>query len=235
MVRFIQENEVVGLEELGLFSTMVDSAVPCVLQEDEDENDYHATDESQRCVFASGRWTNVVTSRTKSDVDVIDDGYCWRKYGQKMVKGSAYPSVLEEIDAIMLDVGLGMSSSPENRSHGKLQSPVSYLEEQQEAEEVADRTLDMDGNNYRPAAPPEREALVDGMESLKMQLSVFDQQILQELKRIAVNFEERNYTAANGHADYLRKISLKMLKLEDKFKNSLPNSSARNSEVLRDF
>ncbi|CAN1192299.1 Ras-related protein RABA4d [Linum perenne] len=162
----------------------------------------------------------------------------------------------EESDAIMLDLGLGMSSSPENRSDGKLQSLVSYLEEQQEAEEVADRTLDMDGNNCRlmgitldmNAAPREQEALVDGsdwratllpdtrqitvnkiMDSLRMHLGVLDEQILQELKRIAVKFEERNYTAANGHVDYLRKISLKMLKLEGEFKNSLPDSSAAKS------
>ncbi|CAN0879015.1 Probable WRKY transcription factor 20 [Linum grandiflorum] len=32
----------------------------------------------------------VITHRTKSNVDVVDDGYRWRKYGQKAVSGSAY-------------------------------------------------------------------------------------------------------------------------------------------------
>lgn len=29
--------------------------------------------------------------QTKSDVDVLDDGYKWRKYGQKVVKNSLHP------------------------------------------------------------------------------------------------------------------------------------------------
>lgn len=29
--------------------------------------------------------------KTKSEVDVLDDGYKWRKYGKKMVKNSPYP------------------------------------------------------------------------------------------------------------------------------------------------
>jgi len=39
-------------------------------------------------------------SSPTSDVDFLDDGYCWRKYGQKQVKGSlhlwcvSYPSAL---------------------------------------------------------------------------------------------------------------------------------------------
>lgn len=29
--------------------------------------------------------------RTKSDEDILDDGYRWKKYGQKSVKNSLYP------------------------------------------------------------------------------------------------------------------------------------------------
>nr|GMD55384.1 probable WRKY transcription factor 4 [Ipomoea batatas] len=29
--------------------------------------------------------------QTRSDVDLLDDGYKWRKYGQKVVKGNANP------------------------------------------------------------------------------------------------------------------------------------------------
>lgn len=28
---------------------------------------------------------------TRSEVDVLDDGYRWRKYGHKIVKGNPYP------------------------------------------------------------------------------------------------------------------------------------------------
>lgn len=29
--------------------------------------------------------------QTRSDVDVLDDGYKWRKYGQKVVKNCLHP------------------------------------------------------------------------------------------------------------------------------------------------
>ncbi|XP_027358797.1 probable WRKY transcription factor 4 isoform X4 [Abrus precatorius] len=29
--------------------------------------------------------------QTRSEVDILDDGYRWRKYGQKMVKGNPHP------------------------------------------------------------------------------------------------------------------------------------------------
>lgn len=29
--------------------------------------------------------------QTTSEVDLLDDGYRWRKYGQKVVKGNPYP------------------------------------------------------------------------------------------------------------------------------------------------
>ncbi|CAL1354492.1 unnamed protein product [Linum trigynum] len=47
---------------------------------------------------------------------------------------------------------------------------------------------------------------------------------LQELKQIAVRLEENNYTAATSQSDYLRKISIKMLTMENKSQNSKPNS-----------
>lgn len=32
-----------------------------------------------------------VVVQTTSDVDILDDGYRWRKYGQKVVKGNPHP------------------------------------------------------------------------------------------------------------------------------------------------
>lgn len=32
-----------------------------------------------------------VVVQTRSDVDILDDGYRWRKYGQKVVKGNPNP------------------------------------------------------------------------------------------------------------------------------------------------
>jgi hypothetical protein len=32
-----------------------------------------------------------VIVQTPSDVDILDDGYKWRKYGQKVVKGNDHP------------------------------------------------------------------------------------------------------------------------------------------------
>ncbi|MED6145495.1 WRKY Transcription Factor, variant 2 [Stylosanthes scabra] len=35
-----------------------------------------------------------VAFKTKSEVEILDDGFRWRKYGKKMVKNSPNPSVL---------------------------------------------------------------------------------------------------------------------------------------------
>lgn len=32
-----------------------------------------------------------VVVQTKSNIDILDDGYRWRKYGQKVVKGNPNP------------------------------------------------------------------------------------------------------------------------------------------------
>jgi WRKY DNA -binding domain len=34
--------------------------------------------------------------QTRSDVDVLDDGYKWRKYGQKVVKNSLHPRYVHD-------------------------------------------------------------------------------------------------------------------------------------------
>lgn len=51
---------------------------------------------------------------------------------------------------------------------------------------------------------------------------------LQELKKIAVQFEEKVYTAATSQSDYLRKISLEMQTLE-RSQNSVPDLVQANN------
>ncbi|KAI3692441.1 hypothetical protein L6452_32257 [Arctium lappa] len=52
---------------------------------------------------------------------------------------------------------------------------------------------------------------------------------LQELKKIAMRFEEKIYTAATSQSDYLQKISLKMLTMETGSQNSMPDARQSNS------
>jgi WRKY DNA -binding domain len=38
--------------------------------------------------------------QTRSDVDVLDDGYKWRKYGQKVVKNSLHPRYITSLNSL---------------------------------------------------------------------------------------------------------------------------------------
>ncbi|KAI5602864.1 hypothetical protein BDE02_01G182500 [Populus trichocarpa] len=105
----------------------------------------------------------------------------------------------------------------------------------------------MDANNWRPTAPGGEPVMDTGdwrtqlqpdarqrivnkiMETLKRHLPFSGQEGLQELKKIAVRFEEKIYTAATSQSDYLRKISLKMLAMENKSQSTIPNSLPPNS------
>lgn len=40
--------------------------------------------------------------KTMSDVDVLDDGYKWRKYGQKVVKSTHHPRYDHEFKASLI-------------------------------------------------------------------------------------------------------------------------------------
>ncbi|XP_059653684.1 mediator of RNA polymerase II transcription subunit 15a-like [Cornus florida] len=103
----------------------------------------------------------------------------------------------------------------------------------------------MDTNNWRPAQggePPldagdwrtqlqadSRQRIVNKiMETLKRHLPFSGQEGLQELKKIAVRFEEKIYTAATSQSDYLRKISLKMLTMENKSQNTMATPLTSN-------
>ncbi|XP_061981615.1 mediator of RNA polymerase II transcription subunit 15a-like isoform X3 [Populus nigra] len=101
----------------------------------------------------------------------------------------------------------------------------------------------MDANNWRPTAPggepvidmgdwriqlqpDSRKRIVDKiLEILKRHLPFSSQEGLQELKKIAVRFEEKIYSAATNQSDYLRKISLKMLTMETRSQNTIPTGN----------
>eukprot|EP00258_Populus_trichocarpa_P037228 XP_024453247.1 mediator of RNA polymerase II transcription subunit 15a-like [Populus trichocarpa] len=105
----------------------------------------------------------------------------------------------------------------------------------------------MDANNWRPTAPggepvmdtgdwrtqlqpDSRQRIVNKiMETLKRHLPFSGQEGLQELKKIAVRFEEKIYTAATNQSDYLRKISLKMLTMETKSQNTIPTGNGNKT------
>ncbi|XP_040362342.1 mediator of RNA polymerase II transcription subunit 15a isoform X2 [Rosa chinensis] len=67
------------------------------------------------------------------------------------------------------------------------------------------------------------------MDTLKRRLPFSGQEGLHELKKIAVRFEEKIYTAATSQSDYLQKISLKMLTMETKSQTKMANSLQSNS------
>ncbi|GER32927.1 transcription cofactor [Striga asiatica] len=89
----------------------------------------------------------------------------------------------------------------------------------------------MEGGDWRTQLQPDsRQRIVNKiMETLKRHLPFSGQEGLQELKKIAVRFEEKIYTAAISQQDYLRKISLKMLTMETKSQNPMANSLQSNA------
>ncbi|KAA8519372.1 hypothetical protein F0562_013628 [Nyssa sinensis] len=98
----------------------------------------------------------------------------------------------------------------------------------------------MDAGNWRDQLQPEsRQRIVNKiMETLKDHLPFSGQEGQQELKKIAVRFEEKIFTASTSQSDYLRKISLKMLTMVEKSQNtivnSLPANPANDNESPRD-
>ncbi|KAK9065588.1 hypothetical protein SSX86_014989 [Deinandra increscens subsp. villosa] len=67
------------------------------------------------------------------------------------------------------------------------------------------------------------------MDTLKRHLPFSGNEGLQELKKIAVRFEEKIYTAATSQSDYLRKISLKMLSMENRSQNPMSDATQSSS------
>ncbi|GMH05088.1 hypothetical protein Nepgr_006928 [Nepenthes gracilis] len=89
----------------------------------------------------------------------------------------------------------------------------------------------MDAGDWRTQLQPDsRQRIVNKiMETLKRHLPHSGQEGWQELTKIAMRFEEKIYVAATSQSDYLRKISLKMLTMDSKSQNTLPNALSSNS------
>ncbi|KAH7662793.1 Kix domain of CBP (creb binding protein) [Dioscorea alata] len=85
-----------------------------------------------------------------------------------------------------------------------------------------DASADLPAGDWRTQLQPEaRQRIVNKItETLERHLLVDSSEGLIELKKIAVRFEEKIYTAATSQTDYLRKISLKMFPLEAKTQNA---------------
>ncbi|KAJ8626223.1 hypothetical protein MRB53_019530 [Persea americana] len=103
----------------------------------------------------------------------------------------------------------------------------------------------MDSHNNSMAAdwrtqllPESRHHIVNKiMETIKRHLPISGPEGLVELRKIAVRFEEKVYSAASSQSDYLRKISLKMLTMELPFncsgnKNPPAPAPTRHSDVV---
>ncbi|KAJ8565343.1 hypothetical protein K7X08_007919 [Anisodus acutangulus] len=72
-------------EEVGDAETIAD-------QNDERESKWRAIEVQTSEADSSRTVTEPkIIVQTTSEVDLLDDGYRWRKYGQKVVKGNPYP------------------------------------------------------------------------------------------------------------------------------------------------
>ena len=76
----------------------------------------------------------------------------------------------------------------------------------------------MEAGDWRSQVHPDsRRRIVHKItETLKRHLPSNGEEGLRELEKIAARFEEKIYVAASSQSDYLRKISMKMLAMENK-------------------
>jgi hypothetical protein len=70
--------------------------------------------------------------KTMSDVDVLDDGYKWRKYGQKVVKNTQHPRYIPPLALIIIirmHVGLctDVEDALASEMHGAVSSTLLHL------------------------------------------------------------------------------------------------------------
>ncbi|XP_057976249.1 mediator of RNA polymerase II transcription subunit 15a-like isoform X2 [Malania oleifera] len=98
---------------------------------------------------------------------------------------------------------------------------------QAQAQAQAEPPTSMDAGDWRTQLQPDsRQRIVNKiMDTLKRHLPFSGQDGLHEVRKIAVRFEEKIYSAAIDQSDYLRKISLKMLMMESKSQNAIPTNA----------
>ncbi|GJY28985.1 mediator of RNA polymerase II transcription subunit 15A isoform X1 [Tanacetum coccineum] len=91
----------------------------------------------------------------------------------------------------------------------------------------------MESGDWRVQLQPDsRERIVNKiLETLKRNCPFPYQETLQELKGMAMRFEENIYTTATSQHDYLRTISLKMLTIETRSQNPMPDAMQANNVV----
>ncbi|XP_058095785.1 mediator of RNA polymerase II transcription subunit 15a [Magnolia sinica] len=77
--------------------------------------------------------------------------------------------------------------------------------------------FNMDGSDWRAQLlDASRQRIVNKItEGLKGHIPITSPEGLVELQKIAVRYEEKIYTSATSQSDYLRKISLKLLTMEE--------------------
>ncbi|XP_006358039.1 mediator of RNA polymerase II transcription subunit 15a-like [Solanum tuberosum] len=94
----------------------------------------------------------------------------------------------------------------------------------------------MDSGDWRTQLLPDLRQRIGNMimETLKRHVSVSGQERVQELKEIAVTFEEKIYPTATSQQDYLQKISSKMLIVETRRSQNLiqPNPASSRQNAL---
>ncbi|KAK4267602.1 hypothetical protein QN277_024358 [Acacia crassicarpa] len=92
-------------------------------------------------------------------------------------------------------------------------------------------TMDTNTSDWRTQLQPDsRERIINKiMDALQRHIPVSGQDGLHELCKIAQRFEDKIYTAATSQSDYLRKISLKILAMDNKTQNTMVNPSQSNA------
>ncbi|XP_076921146.1 mediator of RNA polymerase II transcription subunit 15a-like [Bidens hawaiensis] len=82
-------------------------------------------------------------------------------------------------------------------------------------------------SSVRTLVSPEtrHKIVIKIMDDLKKHVQFSGQEKLHELKDIALRIEDKIYTAATNYDDYMRKISSKLLSLQNRFANHMSNSA----------
>ncbi|CAI9284764.1 unnamed protein product [Lactuca saligna] len=75
-----------------------------------------------------------------------------------------------------------------------------------------------------------RERMVNRiLDAMKMHLQVSGDEGLQELRKVAVSFEEKIYATATSQSDYMRKTCFKILTIETRSQNPMPDANSVNN------